>query len=495
VTATSRQACAYQWRFNQQPLAGATASNFDVIAAQCTNAGSYDVVVSNDSGSSTSVVAVLTVVSPPGCSVPPANGTVVTGQSATFRVTATNSCGGGFKYQWQKGGASISGATASSLVIANAQTSDAGSYAVVVTNLGGSFTSAVATLTVIVPPAISSPPAGQMLARGADAAFSVTATGTAPLRYQWRFAGAAVPDATDSAYTRTGIQCRNAGTYDVIVTNAGGSITSSAASLVVVSPPVLLAPPTNQSVAAGQTAAFSFSVTNDCGGTLTYQWQYAGTNLSGATASTLTLTNAQSTNAGAYTAVAANFAGAITSAVATLAFTNLPLLVLAPLNLDFGPTFIGRTAGASLVVSNAGVVGLSGTATIIGGPFSIEGGSAAGLSVPALGSTNLVIQFQPLVAGVFSNAIVFATDGGSATNSLSGVGADWPVILPTAPAGTSSVFCFSTIPGKTYTIEYKDFLEDLEWLPLQTVAGDGSTHSITNSISATFQRFYRLNAQ
>ncbi len=260
------------------------------------------------------------------------------------------------------------------------------------------------------------------------------------------------------------------------------------------SPLVPVAQPTNQTVAAGQTAAFSFSVTNDCGSALTYQWQYAGTNLAGATASTLTITSAQTTNAGAYTAVARNFAGAITSEVATLTVTNLPLLVLAPPNLDFGVAFIGRTASASLVVSNAGVVGLSGTATIIGGPFSIAGSSGAGLSVPALGSTNLVIQFQPLAAGVFSNAIVFATDGGGATASLAGLGADWPVILPAAPTGTDSIFYFPTFPGKTYAIEYKDFLEDPEWLPLQTVAGDGSTHSITNSIPATSQRFYRLNA-
>ena len=154
--------------------------------------------------------------------------------------------------------------------------------------------------------------------------------------------------------------------------------------------------------------------------------------------------------------------------------------------------FLGRTASASLVVSNAGVVPLSGTAAIIGGPFSIEGGNGAGLSVPALGSTNLVIQFQPLAAGVFSNGIVFATDGGGATGPL-GLGADWPVILPAAPTGTGSIFYFPTIPGKTYTIEYKDFLEDSEWLPLQTVAGDGSAHAITNSISTASQRFYRLS--
>ena len=87
--------------------------------------------------------------------------------------------------------------------------------------------------------------------------------------------------------TLTNVQCGDAGGYDVIVTNAPARHQQVAPGTVV-SPPVLVAQPTNQTVAAGQTAAFSFSVTNDCGGAPTYQWQYAGTNLAGATATTLT---------------------------------------------------------------------------------------------------------------------------------------------------------------------------------------------------------------
>jgi hypothetical protein len=258
---------------------------------------------------------------------------------------------------------------------------------------------------------------------------------------------------------------------------------------------VFVAPPTNQTVIAGQPASFSVTASNDCGGGLAYQWRLNDADLLDATNCALLRTNAQPADAGSYTVVITNFAGAITSSVATLEITTPSLLVLTPPSLDFGTAFSDSAACASFVVSNAGVGLLSGTATILGGPFSIVGGNSAGLWVPALGSTNLMIQFTPPTAGTFSNAIVFATDGGSTTNSLYGVGADLPVILWTAQAGTNLVFCFPTISGKNYAIEYKDLLDSLAWLPFQTFAGDGSTNYITNSTMMPSQRFYRLSAR
>jgi hypothetical protein len=203
---------------------------------------------------------------------------------------------------------------------------------------------------------------------------------------------------------------------------------------------------------------------------------------------------AQPADAGNYTVVITNFAGAVTSSVATLTVTSPSLLVLTPASLDFGTVFSGSTSSASLVVSNAGVGLLSGMATIHGGPFTIEGGIGAGLSVAPLSATNLMILFTPPTAGIFSNAIVLATDGGSITNGLYGVGADLPVIPWTAQAGADQVFCFPTISGKTYTIEYEDCLDSQSWLPLQSVAGDGTTLCFTNSTTTSSQRFYRLSA-
>jgi hypothetical protein len=90
--------------------------------------------------------------------------------------------------------------------------------------------------------------------------------------------------------------------------------------------------------------------------------------------------------------------------------------------------------------------------------------------------------------------IIFDTDGGSATNTLHGVGADLPV-LSLAQSGTNVVFSFATLTGKTYTVEYEDFLDPPAWFPLLTLPGDGNTNAFTNAILPPSQRFYRLSVQ
>ncbi|MBM3890585.1 MAG: hypothetical protein FJ388_15845, partial [Verrucomicrobia bacterium] len=95
-------------------------------------------------------------------------------------------------------------------------------------------TSSVATLTVLVPPAITTEPQDILTIAGRDVSFSVTATGTEPLAYQWRKDGGSILDATNSTLAFINVQPADAGGYDVIVTNAAGSVTSRLASLTVV---------------------------------------------------------------------------------------------------------------------------------------------------------------------------------------------------------------------------------------------------------------------
>src|SRR5207245_1331650 len=130
----------------------------------------------------------------------PANQTVTAGQTATFTVVATGTAP--LSYQWQKNGANLAGATSSSYTTPVTTTSDSGStFAVVVNNMAGTVTSAVATLTVnaaAVAPTITTQPANQTVTAGQTATFTVVATGTAPLSYQWQEDGADVGEATSS---------------------------------------------------------------------------------------------------------------------------------------------------------------------------------------------------------------------------------------------------------------------------------------------------------
>jgi hypothetical protein len=220
----------YQWRFNGGTIGGATGSSYTRLASQSADAGGYSVVVSNIAGSVTSAVATLTVLIPPTISQPPQSLTTNQGGTATFTISASGSTPLG--YLWQFNGQNTT-ATTSSYTLSNVQGSNDGNYQCIVTNPAGAITSAVATLTVNLPPSISAQPQTQSFKLGTNASFSVSATGTAPLAYQWRFNDTDVPGATDTSYTRSNLQTNDGGYYSVLVTNIAGSLLSSNALLTI----------------------------------------------------------------------------------------------------------------------------------------------------------------------------------------------------------------------------------------------------------------------
>ena len=172
----------------------------------------------------------------------PASQTVSVGRSATFSVLATGTPP--LHYQWRRNGAAIVGATGSSYTTPAAVIVDNGlSFTLVVTNVTGSITSNAATLTVtatpITPtaPQITTPPANQTVSVGQTATFSVVATGSAPLQYQWQENGTAIAGATGPSYTTAAAASADTGSsFTVVVTNATGSKTSNAATLTVTAP-------------------------------------------------------------------------------------------------------------------------------------------------------------------------------------------------------------------------------------------------------------------
>jgi len=263
---------------------------------------------------------------PPAITAEPANVTVTAGQSATFSVSATGTAPLG--YQWQKNGATIGGATTSSYTTPATTSADNGAtFVAVVSNTAGSKTSSPATLTVTaapVAPAINAQPQNQAVTVGQTATFSVTATGTAPLNYQWQKNSLNITGATSSSYTTPAATAGdNGATFDVVITNTAGTITSSSATLTVSAAavaPTITAQPQNQSVNAGQTATFSVTATGTA--PLNYQWQKNSANISGATSPNYTTPATTSTDSGEqFRVVVANTAGNITSNQATLTVT------------------------------------------------------------------------------------------------------------------------------------------------------------------------------
>src|SRR5271167_2340483 len=166
----------------------------------------------------------------------PASTTVVEGRTATFSVTAIGT--GPMTYQWYKNGVAIAGATSSTYTTPATVAGDSGTeYTVSVSSPDGSVTSSAAMLTVQTPPVIVTPPASQTVALGQPATFSVTASGTGPLTYQWYKNGTAISGATSSTYTTAASAVGdNGATYTVVVTGPAGSATSNAATLTVLFP-------------------------------------------------------------------------------------------------------------------------------------------------------------------------------------------------------------------------------------------------------------------
>src|SRR5579864_1147723 len=216
----------------------------------------------------TIVMAGIGVTAAPSISTQPASQTVTAGQTAIFSVTSSGAAP--LSYQWSKNGAAIPGATLTTYTTQATATSDTGSrFTVVVSNSAGNVTSNAATLTVTSaagPPSITTQPASQTVAASQTAMFQVTASGTAPLSYQWRKNGTAISGATSSAYTILVTTSADSGSqFTVAVSNSNGAVTSNAATLTIQASGQLTASATNLNygnITVGSSRLLSVTLTN-----------------------------------------------------------------------------------------------------------------------------------------------------------------------------------------------------------------------------------------
>ncbi|MFO1488340.1 MAG: immunoglobulin domain-containing protein, partial [Verrucomicrobiota bacterium] len=141
----------YQWYFNTNtPLPLQTNATCTFTNAQPSDAGTYQVIVSNFVGSVTSSLVTLTVLppAPPSITTQPAGRAVIAGQSATLTVVAAGYAP--LRYQWFLNSSNaLAGQTNTTLSFSPASLPDTGSYSVIITNSVGAITSSPAVLTVI----------------------------------------------------------------------------------------------------------------------------------------------------------------------------------------------------------------------------------------------------------------------------------------------------------------------------------------------------------
>lgn len=194
-------------------------------------AGTYQVVanaIDNSGNRATSAPVTLRVLGTAAAPLilrQPENASVAAGADATFSATVEGTPP--LSYQWRFGGNNIPGANQPLLVISNAQPANAGNYSLVVSNQAGSVTTRTVSLAVVLPPKIVSLSSSQEVPAGGAVTFSVTATGTTPLRFQWRLNGVNIPAATSADFRLANVDAASAGTYSVAVSNSAGTAVSS----------------------------------------------------------------------------------------------------------------------------------------------------------------------------------------------------------------------------------------------------------------------------
>ncbi|MSU58286.1 MAG: hypothetical protein EXS35_08915 [Pedosphaera sp.] len=362
------------------------------------------------------------------------------------------------------GGGDVVGAQSNALYLVNAQTNRTGNYFVVATNAFGSATSSVAALTItdaapIIYPWLA-PPASQTRPPGSNVLFSAFVAGSDPKTLQWFFNGvpltnnARVTGADSATLVISELTTNDTGFYTLTATNAFGSATTSNAFLFVGVAPVIVQSPASRTNLVGANA--TFSVVTDGTTPLSYQWRGAnlalldGGTYQGVTTATLTISNLTQSLPTNYTVVVTNFAGAVTSAVATLTVVQAPKFTAQPVGRRVVPglpttftaavtgdapisyqwqfngadisdatnasyTIAGVTAtnfgGFRLVASNAIAVTTSADALLAPGNIAAWGNNNLGQTVVPLSATNVVQLSGGLTSSSADHTLAVRADG------------------------------------------------------------------------------------
>jgi hypothetical protein len=272
---------------------------------------------------------------------------------------------------------------------------DAGTFQVVATNVFGSTLSQPRPLGVTpVPPSITSQPANTAAVVGGGASFAVAAGGSGPLAFQWFKDGVAIAGASRETYGISAVSLSERGGYSVVVTNVVGSATSATATLsvAVASPPTITTQPAAITVAVGQVVTLTAAATGTPAPT--FQWRKGGVAIPGATGATLTLPAAKPEDAGAYSVVASNAAGSVTSGSAQVTVNVPPAITTQPvattvilgqaLALSAGvtgspaPTFQWRKDGSAIPGATGAILSVPAAKADDAGMYSVVVNNAAG---------------------------------------------------------------------------------------------------------------------
>jgi hypothetical protein len=330
-------------------------------------------------------------------------------------------------------------------------------------------------------PLVVTQPQSQTVVAGTTASLSVVATGTPPLSYLWQFRGVNIsPDTNPTAASATlllnNFQPANAGSYSVFVFDPFGRTNSAAALLSVVFPPTVTIQPPSQVAEPGCSVAFTSSAIGT--GTITYQWQKNGTNLSLQTNTTLTLANIQASDFGNYTVVATSPYSTATSAVAVLSQDHLPVP---------GGFVAMRFPGGGVRIETSDILAAASDAD--GDPISLIAVATNSLAGGTVNWTGGSIYYLPPAGFGGGDAFLYTLSDGRCNGTSTGAvlvevrtdtsTASQVTILQVGDGSVQVIF--DGMPGTSYRIQAADTLSPPDWQDITNLtAGVYGTYIYTD---------------
>jgi hypothetical protein len=354
-----------------------------------------------------------------------------------------------------------------------------------------------------VAPFITAQPSSQSVVRHQPALLNIGAGGSAPLFYQWQLRGTNVPGATNVILSLPSAEPTQAGAYRVTVFNSAGAVTSAVAVLTVLNPPNIVGQPQSRTVAVGASVLLSVSATGN--GLLQYQWQFNGVPLPGAMGTSLSLTNLQENQSGAYRVMVTDTIGSILSDAAVVLAITRPFITAA---LQNQTVVAGDTVNLS--VSAGGTLPL-------GYRWRRNGAFFTNFLLYSHTSVFTLTNLQPSQSATFSVLVTnLISVGVSTTNATLTVLADsdgdhmadvWEIAAGTDPNDPASnlridrvgftnlaTLSFLAVSNRTYAVQYRDQpISSSSWITLTNLpAAETNQVRVVTDVQPQGARFYRL---
>ena len=385
---------------------------------------------------------------------------------------------------------------------------------------------------IVAPPSITRSPADRSVFEGESIAIDVAAGGASPLGFQWRFNGISLPEATNSFLSFSYVLIEDAGSYDCIVSNPGGSSVTAAARLSVVAAPRMIIPLTSLTNRTGSNAVFSAVVRGSA--PLSYQWRLNGSTLPGETNATISRNGILIADDGEYDVLVSNpFATLLSSArlvvLSNTVITLPPTLNLSAVTSSFFTVSVAAMGnplpfsydwrrGAVPVASNE-VNSRVGFVTLQA-PTNITPSQSYRVIVRNLANPGTSANFQFFLATLADSDVDGLPDiweiayGLDSTNQVDAIadadgdgisnyqeylaGTDPTNALSrlTAQIGTSSTSAdvsFQALSNKTYSLQYRENFNGGSWSTLADVYARPSNRvEVINDPASATNRFYRV---